>query len=339
MERADRRNSGNVGVDLDWESASVERLLSAADTDGRRVSELTFAERYLAAIVGDLTVVVWDVERRAELWRQTLDRAVTTAPAVANESVYVSTESKVLAFALESGERRWATNVTSLDLPLLPSEERLVVEDKPDSEIVCLDPKSGDRLWSHPTDHSPRGVATTEERAFVTERGEDVGFVTALSTEGGDRRWRRELEPIDVVPTIGGDVVLVATRAGTVHALERSSGKTVWTNRTTGRTGHLLPLACDDDAVYVPQNDGDRMQALSLDDGSKLWHAVTGRSDHSVAVTVDDIVLPRDGQLTVYRKGGGTTEHSATFDGDILSACPTGAGVFVAAETEVYRVD
>lgn len=339
MARADRHNSGGISTELDWQTLTVRKLVSETVTDRRHVSALTFANGYLVAVVGDRTVLAWNVNRGEEVWRRETERAVTTDPAIADESVYVPTESRVLVFGLESGERRWAIDATSLDLPLLPSGDRLVIEDKPDSELVGLDSSSGDQAWSYAVDHSPMGVAVAGEQVFVTQRGEEVGVVTALGVQTGEERWRRDFDPVGVVPTVADDRVLVGTKTGTVFALRRSDGKTIWSNRTiTAREGHFLPLASDERAVYVAPNNSEDLVALSLADGTELWRVTTGRTTESVALTENKVLSPRRDQLTVYGKNDGIKRKSWEFGTDILAVCPTADGVFVASGKRVFHV-
>jgi outer membrane protein assembly factor BamB len=339
MARADPENTGQIQVDLDWDSATVRRVISDATTDRRPVSSLTVANDSLASVVGDTTILVWDLSTGEEAWRYETDSGVASAPALANETLYISTTERVLALDLTSGTLRWQADVASLDVPLLPHRGRLIVEDKTEPELVGLDALSGRREWSRSTDYSPQGVARTAGQTFVTQRSEEVGLVTYVDGESGETRWERQFAPIVTPPVVADDVIVVGTKAGTVRALDRADGTTVWKRSViSAPEGIFVPLATDGRSVYVPPNNGDELVALDLADGTDRWRASVGMSGLSAAIAGNAVLLPRRDELLVRSKSSGETIRTIKFRTEILSVCPSSRGVFVASGDTVFRL-
>ncbi|GAA0245903.1 PQQ-binding-like beta-propeller repeat protein [Haladaptatus pallidirubidus] len=335
---ANPQNTGHTEHRIDWKTAKMHPTIRSAQIDQHSLSPIVVADQSLAA-VGSTTVLLCNLKNDETEWRYETEQKIMSGPAIANETVYFSTTEKVLALDLSSGDIRWTVETTSLDLPLLPSQGRLIVEDKTRSKLLGLDSISGEQSWTQSIANSPQGIALADTTAFVTQRGNTSGSVTAFDTKIGDQQWQRTFDPISIAPTVAGDHVLVGTKGGTVYALNRTDGTTAWKKSVVdAREGIFTPLSVDEDFVYIAPNNGDRTVALALRDGSKRWSADSSMSTMGIASTADSVLVPHRDSLVVRKKSDETVVREVEFGTVIASFCPTGEGVFVASGDEVYRL-
>lgn len=106
------------------------------------------------------------------------------------------------------------------------------------------------------------------------------GVLYARFAPGLDKKWEEPLHsPIVGGPTLAGDVVLVGTDSGKVHAFDQSADEQQrWTVAerwvfTTGNKVWSSPIAAEG-VVYATSLDK-KLYAISLEDGSKLWDYTT----------------------------------------------------------------
>lgn len=133
-------------------------------------------------------------------------------------------------------------------------------------EVVALDKRNGDRLWTAPTD-APVATAPTVGAGSVFVADADGG-VHAFAVDGGDRYWRRSF------PRPGGGgfahvtgELYYASRAG-VHRLDPVEGTEGWREPT----GEAAPPAVGAEAVYFgTRGDGPGLYALDRESGERRW--------------------------------------------------------------------
>jgi outer membrane protein assembly factor BamB len=118
----------------------------------------------------------------------------------------------------------------------------------------------------------------------------DDGIVRARDslTQVSTQMWAHDLgATIKASPVVDGGVVYVATTAGVVHALDQSTGDTIWTYPAgdAERLGRITAdLALGDGVLYVGAEDG--MLHLIGTDGSLVCE-----TDQQAPITVNPIVV------------------------------------------------
>ncbi len=95
------------------------------------------------------------------------------------------------------------------------------------------------------------------------------GVVAAFDPESGREIWRRKLDTeLSAGPGVGENRVVVVARNGIAIVLDASTGEEVWRKNVNGES-LARPLISGE--VVVVQTIDNRMQALSIFDGRKLW--------------------------------------------------------------------
>jgi outer membrane protein assembly factor BamB len=163
---------------------------------------------------------------------------LTAEPIVYERSVYtMDLVSKVSAFDIDTGRRRWQVDVLTED------EEGAF----------------------------GGGVAYYDGRLYVT-----TGFaqVIALNAENGEETWRVSVPgPMRAAPTVTGGRVFAVSIDNQMHALSADDGRLLWSHagitEAAGLFGGASP-AVDGDIVVVPYSSGE-LVALRVENGRAVW--------------------------------------------------------------------
>ena len=230
-----------------WRVNAGKTLSGGVGSDGRLVVVGT-AEGEVIAI---------EAATGAARWRARVSSEVLSAPAVAGDIVVVrSADSRIFALDPQDGKRRWvyqrSTPTLSVRTPVGALVSRgFVFAGFSGGRLVALATGNGALRWEGAV-ALPRG-ATELERVtdviglpFVAEREVCAvayqGRVACFDLGTGNAMWSRAMSS-----TSGLDAdsryIFVSDEKGAVHALDRSSGSSVWTQDRLFRRGLTAPLA------------------------------------------------------------------------------------------------
>jgi outer membrane protein assembly factor BamB len=217
-----------------------------------------------------------------EAWKARVSSEVLAPPALADDLVIVrSGDNRVFALEANDGKRRWVYQRATPPLTLR-SAAGVVVADKavlagfPGGKLVAISSANGAAIWEA-TVTLPHGATELERVADVTSAPVVSGrMVCAVAYQGrvgcfdvsnGNTMWSRELSS-----SVGLDVddryVYVTDDKGTVHALDRVNGASVWKQDKLFMRGVSRPLALGS-SVIVGDVAG-VVHALKRDDGTFL---------------------------------------------------------------------
>ena len=214
--------------------------------------------------------------------RKAAEAGLTGSPGVGNGLVVVGGRNgEVVAFASETGEKRWATRVSSevLSTPHF-TESRIIVRSN-DGRVFALDPADGSRKWVFDRglpSLSVRGNSSPIGANGMTFVGYDDGKLVALRDIDGLLVWelaiaeadgRTELErmaDIDGEIVLDGDMLYVASYHDRLVAISAQNGQQLWSNDTGSYSG----LAVAADKVLLSDKNGD-VWALDRNNGTSLW--------------------------------------------------------------------
>lgn len=338
MAGADPANSGYVDGSFPTDPTEPAELFTINSYPGG-VESITTGDGVLAATFGGTKLLVWDLDDRSERWRFDAGEGegLYPSPTVANESLYVRTPAHVRCLSLADGSTRWVTGISSPDLRPVPLGEELVVGAATEQAVVGLNARTGERRWTFETEGSPTGVAVSDDRLFVTDRGNESGRITAVDPETREAVWQRTFTPIKAPPTVTDSAVLVGDAGGMVRALSRGDGSTEWEDDVIGDAeGVQSPVATDGDHVYVtPDNDG-VLSVLGAESG-KEQHATEVGQSYWVGAVGDTVLFRKRSGVGVWRPGPGDAQ-TIDVPGNVSAVCPTDGGAFVAAGDAVYRL-
>lgn len=268
-------------------------------------------------VVGSLDgeVIALDAATGAEKWQAKVSNEVITAPAIGQGLVLVrSNDGRVTAFDAQTGAQRW---FYSNDLPSLTVRGNAPVLIGPgvafvgndDGTVSAMSIADGRLLW--------RQVVGVPDGRTELERMADVDgapvldgstlFATSFKNEtvavdapSGRPLWTRERGGGGGVGLAPGSVV-VSDAAGTVWALDKSTGAPLWSNPALARRLLTAPAVQGDYAV-VADFDG-YVHWLRLDNGELAARSrVGGDSVKAQPVVADGVVLVQDvgGKVTAF---------------------------------------
>jgi FOG: WD40-like repeat len=269
-------------------------------------------------VVGTLDgqVIALDAATGAEKWQAKVPNEVIAAPVIGQGMVLVrSNDGRVSAFDAATGERRWFSNH---DLPSLTVRGNapvtlgpgLVFVANDDGTVSAMGLSDGRPLWNQVIG-IPEGRTELDRMADVDGAAVLEGttlFATSFKKEtvaiegpSGRPLWTRDNGGAGGLGVAPGSV-LVSDPAGTVWALDKTSGAPLWSHPGLARRSLTAPAVQGDYAV-VGDFDG-YVHWLRLDNGEQAARQrVGGKMLRAQPVVADGIVIVQnvEGGLTAFR--------------------------------------
>lgn len=207
----------------------------------------------------------------------------------ANGTVYHASDDGTFAVAAD-GTASWASDVAAVAPPRVGDGTVFV---STESALVALDAASGEREWSVEVEGELVSAPVVgADGVYVGTKGgpgSAGGIVYALATEDGSTRWEHELEKQVVsAPGVGDGVVAATSGEGhddVVVAIDAASGERLW-EATEDPASKSSPLV-DDDRVYVNARD---LMAFDAASGETQWNAELGGEGWSRPVLVEGML-------------------------------------------------
>ena len=180
-----------------------------------------------------------------------LETTIIGQPIEGEGLVYIGMNNgNVMALDAETGSLRWVFTATSAPTARPVLEDGVLYIGTGRGEVYALNARSGEPLWREPyrADDYIAGKLVKEGETLLF--GTNGGFVHAISTAGGRRRWLFRLPAPNYDPQpvyANGSVYL--TSNDVVIALNPNSGAVRWTRRFN--TEFRLAPAADDNYIAV----------------------------------------------------------------------------------------
>ena len=295
-----------------WVTELDERLASGVggDANGDAATRL-----YVGSADGVVHAV--DAATGERLWNATVSSEVRVAPVEAFGAVVVrSVDGRVVALEPEDGGERWsvsntppALTVAGYSRPLLVDGGALVGLD--DGRVVALALDTGRAIWesvlSVPSGRSEvERLVDVDADPLVGDAGIYVvgyqGRAARLEPARGQVVWSRPMSSTAGLALAGDRLVVVDEEDG-LHALERESGRELWSSESL-RGRRLSPPAVlpGGDAFVVGDFEG-YLHVVALDDGRLIGRTRPARGPITSRPVVDDgrvFVLGEDGRTASY---------------------------------------
>lgn len=237
-------------------------------TDGARV--------YAATAWGDL--VVLDADNGAKVWEKKLSEPARSAPTVANGRVYVVTQSNtVLALSASDGTDVWSWrgvpetgNLLSTNSPAVVAG--VVVVPFTSGEVVALDEKAGQPLWSDSLTRASRSYAVSGLGSISASPvvADGVVYATGVGSrtvatvlKTGQRQWDVPFGSAHT-PAVSGNAVFLVDLDNSLTALDRKTGEVLWATKLPAtkakkkRTLWAGPLLAGG-SLWLASNEGGRI--------------------------------------------------------------------------------
>lgn len=277
---------------------------------------------YVVAEDGRVAAVDVDGDVR---WQTSVDEGLFP-PSSVGERVVVPARDRLVVLDADTGERRRSIAVPDgvLYSPTLRGDRAFVGTFS--GGVVAFDLESGERRWQtgEPSRAYPPvvvdGVAYATARRWSGGDGsgsgtEDAGVLVAIDTESGDLRWEGLLEGHPTAPPgIHDGVVYAGTHRGFVHAVDATSGEERW-RESVGDWVTRGPTAASDGVYVVLLGEG---PVKLRGDGTVVWRA--GASDgfefdvgtNPVLTDEAAILGGSEGVVAVGRDDGAVRWHAPT---------------------------
>ena len=243
-----------------WQAAAGSRLSAGVGADAASV----------AVANEDGVVTVLEAATGKLRWRARVSSEVLAAPVVGAGLVLVrSIDNRIFAFGAEDGKRRWVYQRAASSLIVRTPAGAVIDGDSVyagfrGGKLTAIALSNGGLRWEA-TVALPKG-STELERVTdvvgdpVVVQGREVcaaayqGRVACYETANGRQIWARELSSLTGV-SADARYAFSADDRGAVHALDRSSGRSVWKQDRLAHRGLSLPLPAGN-AVAVGDFEG-----------------------------------------------------------------------------------
>jgi outer membrane protein assembly factor BamB len=245
-------------------------------------------ERTVAVASEEGEVVALDAQSGKERWRARVSSEVLAPPAIAPGLVLVrSMDNRVFAFNADDGKRRWVYQRAPASLLLrapagITIMGGLAYAGFPGGKLAALVLDNGAVRWEA-TVAVPRGTTELERVADVlgdpAADGREVcaaayrARVACYDATTGRQLWGRELASLSSV-SLDARYLFVADDRGTLHALDRSNGQSVWKQEQLAYRRLSAPLA-GGETVAVGDFEG-YVHFLTRDTGAFVARRETG---------------------------------------------------------------
>ncbi len=256
------------------------------------------------------------------LWRRRLDGTISGHAAFARGLVLVGTdEGKLLAVDADTGATRWEYRVAGAitKAPVIQGDAVYFVDGANALYALGID---GEWRWQYRRDAPAEFALVGEARPALSGGRIHVGFsdgrLVTLDAADGAVVWERDLSPehdrfqdVDASPVIVGDLLLAASAAAGLYALDPATGEIRW----TVPMGGILQTAEVDGDVLVAV-DGGRVLRLDGRTGATRWQTQLG---HTVGapgapVVVGPLVAVATSKGALYLLDKRTGEPRQRFD-------------------------
>ena len=265
-------------------------------------------ERLFASFTSGV-VISLNTADGAELWRQSLDLPIRSAPTLSDGILLVLTaDNQVYALNQESGQPSWRhagffETSAVLGGPSPAVDGGIAIVPYSSAEVFALRLDNGRPLWNDTLARPRRTQALAQisdiegapvidgDRVYVGGRG---GQVAAIDIRQGIRAWDTDLAAVDT-PWLAGDFIFLLTERNEVVCLSRQNGRIRWVqqlaltdapNGTNGKAltwrgpvlaGEQLILTnSDSEVVTLSPYTGERLGSFSLPDKAANAPVVAG---------------------------------------------------------------
>ena len=241
-------------------------------------------------------------------WRQRAGRGLGRAaypisPALDGEAIFAADEQgRVMAFAADSGQQRWRTDLDVGVSSGLSAVAGHVYFGTRSGEVLALNQANGDIAWRAGVSSEVLATPQPSQQLIVVQSVD--GTVTALDRHSGQERWVYSSSQPSLTlrgtstPTVIDPVTFAGFANGRLATLDNRNGQPLWERRIVVSQGRSeiermvdlsgQPVLTPDGRLFVTSYNG-RLAALDAANGEVLWQREF--SSHLTPVLVGDRLL------------------------------------------------
>lgn len=276
-------------------------------------------------------------------WQTNTKLLLGSGPSLSNQVIIIgSRRGDVIALDQSNGKIIWKTKVSDEVLATPASTESITFVKTIDGKIVALSSDNGKIFWQY-QQTEPAFMLRGSSSPQIDQNAVIVGFgdgtLAKLSLCEGKSIWQQTIAlpdgifaiqrmvDIDADPIVKNNRVYAATYQGNIAALDKVSGKIIWTHAISSYSG----IAADTNQVYVADTNS-ILWSFSSDNGAVHWQQtqlkyrnITGPVDMGDTLVVGDAegylhwISKKDGHFVARIKVPGTGMLATPFaSGNIL---------------------
>lgn len=263
-------------------------------------------------------------------WRYDLQGyPVSSAPAVVDRTVYVSSGYAVFAIDEQGNDERWRFDMSYAGESSPVVKDGVVYVASKEHLVYALDASTGEVIWKYRTDGLIFGSPSLTDELVII--GGDDGDIFGIDRKTGISRWKYQA-PSGVFSTIAiaSDKAIITLRQKSVLALDVRTGKPVWEFPVGGDAS---PATSGAD-VYVGGDDG-AIYAIDADTGGPAaWVFPTGNGATLSPVIVGDTIYVAAGPslFSLDRQTGAENWHYPIGDWATTEPVVVDGVVYIGAE-------
>jgi outer membrane protein assembly factor BamB len=287
------------------------RLVTRIDAKSKLSGGVGAAENIVVVASNKGEVLAFDPAGRA-LWKSSVSGEVLAPPNVVAASVIVRTaDGRLFALNRADGKRKWVYQRPPPALTLRTNAGVLasgatIYAGYPGGKVVAIEAESGKPTWEA-TMSLPRGATELERVADVS--GVPVlddsrvcaavyqGRTGCVETLNGNVLWTREISSADGV-AVDAKYLYVADVDGNVHALDKTTGASVWKQEKLVSRDPGTPVIIKG-KILVGDANG-LIHALSPENGELIGRASTDGSRVVSLLAYGDRVVAQTDKGSVY---------------------------------------
>ena len=222
---------------------------------------------------------------------------VSSAPAVANGMVYVSTGGPVVALDARTGARVWTFHTYRGGFVSSPTVSNGVVYvgSEATATLFALNANTGKELWSFVSSNQIGSSPAVVDGVVYICVGDFNLY--ALDAATGDELWSFPADSYTSSPAVVDGVVYIEGFDGTVRAVEASTGAELWAFPTGATISGSAAVAGG--VVYVGSDNG-ILYAVDAATGIERWRFDAGHSFVGSPVAAADVVYAMSLDDTLY---------------------------------------
>ena len=194
------------------------------------------------------------------VWRTTVSRGITGAPALAEDVVAVSgVDRRVTLLDRATGSELWSRRLQAPigGGPLIADDRVFVAEQGEGGQVYALRLSNGGTLWDERIGDALASLALAGPDLFVATR---EGLVAKLSAQTGEVAWRVQVTgAVRAAPLLTPHGIVIATQADSLYLITGDSG-IVRVRR--GTRGAVLAAPALWDSLIVTGTSSGRLEAL-----------------------------------------------------------------------------
>lgn len=341
---------GGVTKPQPAELQPVAALVSARQSWSNRIGTVNFpleagvSGNSVAVAGGDGTVALLDADTGKDIWRASLNTAISAGVGSDGKVVAVVTRDNEVV-AVQDGRELWRQKLgaQAFTAPLVAGARVFVLA--ADRSVNAFDGQTGRKLW---TQRRPNEPLVLRQSGVMLAVGDTLvvglaGRLVGIDPSSGSVRWEAPIASprgindverlVDLVGRVSrvGDTVCARAFQASIGCVNAARGNLLWTKPASGAQG----IDGDDRLLFGTEADGTVM-ALRRGDGERVWSTdrlryrgltaplVAGRS-----IAIGDSA----GFVHLLSREDGSLLNRLPTDGSAVSASPVLAGNTLIAVT------